>query len=745
MNPTSSVAKRSPATLGEFPSEKIQAWHRDRMAVVYVRQSTPQQVLDHQESTRLQYGLRSRAEALGWSANRVLVIDDDLGKSGASAEGRVGFQRLVSEVSLDHVGIIIGIEMSRLARSNKDWHQLLELCSLFRTLIADVDGVYDPAQYNDRLLLGLKGTMSEAELHILKQRMYQGRLNKARRGELTFALPIGYVWQEPGKIGFDPDEQVQGVVRVVFRKFTELGTMGGLLRYLATHDIRVGVRVREGPGKGALAWRRPNRMTLQMMLKHPIYAGAYVFGRRQEDPRRQQPGRPRTGRVVTDPADWLALLPDHVPAYITWEQYEANLARLQANRARAETMGAVREGAALLAGLVACARCDCRMVVHYTGSSARHTYECTQLRNSYGGPMCQHIPGECLDRYVSQQVLAALEPAALELSLTATERLQQERDELTRLWRQRLERADYEAERAARQYHVVEPENRLVARTLERAWEEKLAERQQLEEEYHRFLRQQPRVLSAEERAAICRLAADIPALWTAPTTTAVDRKEIIRQVVERVVVDAEGATEQVRVSIHWLGGGRTDGTVIRPISRMADLSYYPQLCERVRALTSEGLSAMAIARRLNEAGYHSPREGLRFGEQGIKDTQRNLSIDKSHNRVLRREGLAPDEWIRSELAQILGLPQSSLYNWIQQGWVRAHREEQSPHRWVIWADDAEIQRLRMLHQRSLGDEARRRWTAASSEDKSAGNGHQTRCENRGRADRSEKCLTVAD
>ncbi|MBI4331234.1 MAG: recombinase family protein [Chloroflexi bacterium] len=732
MSPASLAAKRSSIPLGEFPSEKIQSWHRDRIAVVYVRQSTPQQVLDHQESTRLQYGLRSRAEALGWSANRVLVIDDDQGKSGASAEGRVGFQRLVSEVSLDHVGIIIGIEMSRLARSNKDWHQLLELCALFRTLIADVDGIYDPAQYNDRLLLGLKGTMSEAELHILKQRMYQGRLNKARRGELAFALPIGYVWQEPGKIGFDPDEQVQGVVRLVFRKFTELGTMGGLLRYLAKYDIRFGVRVREGQGKGALSWRQPNRMTLQMMLKHPIYAGAYVFGRRQEDPRRQQPGRPRTGRVVTEPADWLALIPDHVPAYINWEQYEANLARLQANRARAEAMGAVREGAALLAGLVACVRCDCRMVVHYAGSSDRHTYECTQLRNNHGGPMCQHIPGACLDRYVSQQVLAALEPAALELSLTATERLQQERDELTRMWRQRLERAGYEAERAARQYHAVEPENRLVARTLERAWEEKLAEKQRLEEEYHRFLRQQPRVLSAEERAAICRLAADIPALWSAPTTTAADRKEIIRQVVERVVVDAEGATERVRVSIHWLGGGRTDGMVIRPISRLADLSYYPELCAHVQALTSEGLSAMAIARRLNEAGYQPLTEGLRFGEQGIKDIQRNLGIGKSRNRMPRREGLAPDEWMRSDLAQILGIPQSSLYNWVQQGWVRARREERSPYRWVIWADNAEIQRLRALRQRSLGDEARRRWTGAPIEEESAGNGHQAKREDRG-------------
>lgn len=276
MNATRTPSKSVLSALDELRAEKIRAFHRERLAVVYVRQSTVQQVLDHQESTRLQYGLVSRAQALGWEASRILVIDEDLGKSGSSAQGRAGFQRLVSEVSLDHVGIIFGVEMSRLAGSNKDWHQLLELCALFHTLIADLDGIYDPVHYNDRLLLGLKGTMSEAELHILKQRMHQGRLNKAQRGELQFALPVGYVWSVTGEIQFDPDEQVRQVVRLIFRKFEDLGTLGGLVRYLAQQQIQVGVRVREGPGKGELVWRRPNRATIQMMLKHPLYAGCYV-------------------------------------------------------------------------------------------------------------------------------------------------------------------------------------------------------------------------------------------------------------------------------------------------------------------------------------------------------------------------------------------------------------------------------------------------------------------------------------
>lgn len=257
-------------------AESVRPWHHDRLAVVYVRQSTAQQVLDHHESTRLQYGLVGRAQALGWAPDRIQVIDEDLGRSATSAEGRTGFQRLVSEVSLDHVGLILGLEMSRLARSSKDWHQLLELCALFRTLIADLDGIYDPTRYNDRLLLGLKGTLSEAELHVLKQRMHQGRLSKARRGKLTFPLPIGYVWGPDGTVAFDPDEQVQAVVRLIFHTFADLGTLHGLLRYLAEHEIRLGVRVREGPGKGDLVWRRPNRMTLQNLLKHPLDAGAYV-------------------------------------------------------------------------------------------------------------------------------------------------------------------------------------------------------------------------------------------------------------------------------------------------------------------------------------------------------------------------------------------------------------------------------------------------------------------------------------
>jgi hypothetical protein len=557
--------------------------------------------------------------------------------------------------------------------------------------------------------------MSEAELHILKQRMHQGRLNKAQRGELQFALPVGYVWSTTGEIQFDPDEQVQQVVRFIFRKFEELGTLGGLVRYLAQHQIQVGVRVREGPGKGELVWRRPNRATLQMMLKHPLYAGSYVYGRRQDDPRRRQPERPRAGRVVMAADEWLVLLPNRCPAYISSEQYEHNQERLAANRARADAMGAARSGSALLAGLVVCARCSCRLTVHYdNGGSRLHTYECVERWTHYGEARCQHLAGPCLDTFVSQQVLATLEPATLELSLTATERLEQERAELDRLWQQRRERAVYEVKRAARQYHAVEPEHRLVARTLERAWEEKLLAQQQLEEEYHRFLQQQPRVLSEAEREAIRRLATDIPMIWAAPTTTDIDRKEIVRQVIERVIVDVQGSSEQVKVRIEWIGGGATESVVIRPVGTLSELSTYSQICQQVQELTAAGWAAVAIAQALNEAGFRPARSTTGFRAETISQLQRQLGVKALRPRVRYHDAFLPDEWWPAELARQLHIPRGTLLHWIRQGRVQARRLAEPLHRWVVWADGAEQERLQQYHQRAIGDDFRHRWTDAS-------------------------------
>ena len=453
---------------------KLRPWRLDRTAVVYVRQSTPQQVADHQESTARQYALADRAVDLGWPRERVLVIDDDLGKSGQSVEGRPGFQGPLAEVALDRVGLILGLETSRLARSCRDWHQLLELCARFRTLLADADGLYDPTDHNDRLLLGLHGMMNESELHILKERMYQGKLDMARRGEPLSLPPIGYVRLASGEWAVDPDEQVQATVRLLFDEFDRQGTLHGLLRYLVHHNIRIPVRPGSGPNRGALEWRRPNRETLQNLMHHPCYAGAYRYGHRPTDPRRKQPGRPNAGKLIRRPEDCLVLIRDRLPAYISWERFEANRDRLAANRARYDTPGAPRQGPSLLAGLLRCGRCGRRMIVRYSGPKGRHCYSCTRGSADYAEPLCQCLSGEVIEGLVRERILAAVQPAALEASLAAVAEVERERAELARLWLLRREQARYEADRAARQYQACEPENRLVGRELERRWEEAL-------------------------------------------------------------------------------------------------------------------------------------------------------------------------------------------------------------------------------------------------------------------------------
>jgi DNA invertase Pin-like site-specific DNA recombinase len=713
-------------------SEKIAPSHLERLALIYVRQSTAQQVLDHRESTRLQYGLLGRARRMGWPKQRVLLIDQDLGKSGASSEDRAGFRRLVSEVSLNHVGLILGVEMSRLARSSKDWHQLLEICAIFGTLISDLDGVYDPSQYNDRLLLGLKGTMSEAELHILKQRMHQGKLSKARRGELAFPVPTGYVRRPSGEVAFDPDEEVQRVVRLIFRKFEELGTLHAVLAYLVEHDVKLGVRLREGEAKGELEWREPKRMTLQNVLKNPAYAGAYAYGRRRVDPRKKKPGRPSTGRTVAPQEAWHVLIKDRLPSYISWEHYERNLQRLAENRARADAMGASREGPSLLQGLLVCGKCSARLTVRYGGSRNRHSYVCSRQSTDYGGEVCQHLSGPPLDEFVGQKVLKALEPAALELSLEAARSVESEREELDPLWNVRLERAAYESHRAGRYYRLVEPENRLVGRQLAKDWEGKLATQQKLKEDYRRFIHEQPRPLSEAERRSIRLLSEDIPALWGARSTTNHDRKEIVRQVIERIVIDAEGTTERVRVRIEWAGGTSTEGIMIRPVAKVEHLSYYPKLCERVRSLAAQGMSAAAIARGLNEEGYRPPKRREGFDRQSVQNLIHRLGLSTKRLRSEGREDLDRHEWWLGELARELGMPEATLYGWLRRGRLQARgQEEKAPYRWIVWADEAELRRLKRLRARPVGECLRRLWVRGSTTPRGADHPPETGHEER--------------
>ena len=648
-------------------SEKILRRHRERLAIVYIRQSTVQQVERHQESTRLQYALVDRAFHLGWARETIVVVDDDLGRSGTSIEGRLGFQRLVAEVGLGNVGLVLGVEMSRLARSNRDWHQLLEICSLFDTLIADCDGVYDPATFNDRLLLGLKGTMSEAELHILKARMLEGRRSKARRGELGKPLPMGYLRRPSGEVALDPDEQAQATIRQVFELFQRFRTVGKVLCYLVEHDIRMPVRTPGGPGKGELEWRRANRPSLHNLFGNPIYAGIYAYGVRATDRRRQKPGRPGTGRRSPRAGEADVFLPDRVPAYITREQFDRNQAQLRANRP--DHLGPVRAGTALLSGLVVCGQCGLRMVAAYNNDGHAARYMCTGQNVSYGGPFCQSLKAASVDMQVTSVVLQALQPAALEASLAVAADLQAERTALEQQWCQRLERAQYKVDQARRRYASTEPENRLVARTLERDWEEALAEQVRLMADHERFRRERPQAPGPAELAAIRQLTADLPALWQATTTTSEERQTIVRLLLERVLLTVVDGSEQVRLECHWHGGSRTAHTLIRPVARMTALSTYTALLARAVELHRAGNGCADIAAILNQEAWRPPKRRDTFNAPMVRRLL--ISAGAIEPRLRHRRTLPerrPDEWTIRELAEELGVPQPTLYHWVQNG-----------------------------------------------------------------------------
>ena len=680
-----------------FGSSKIAPRHHERLAIVYVRQSDPQQVLQHRESRELQYNLADRAVTLGWPRERVLVIDEDQGQSAQSAVSRHGFQRLLAEVALDHVGLVLGFQMSRLARSCKDWHQLLELCARFGTLLTDMDGMYDPADYNDRLLLGLKGTMSEAELHMMCQRMHQGRSNKARRGEFFTHVPIGYVRGESGQALMDPDEEVQAVMHLVFDTFDELGTAGAVLRYLVAHQVRFGVRRHDGPTRGQLEWRRPCEGTLLNMLHHPMYAGAYSHGRHPIDPRRKIPGRRSTGRTTPPMEAWEVLRRDELPAYITWERFLANQERLQQNRTRVASKGPPRNGDALLGGLLFCRRCGCRLVIGYSGEEKRPRYKCRRNHREYGLAKCQSLSAGPLDDFISAQILQVLKPATVELSLKAVKETRQERQRLTKLRRHRLERAEYEVDRAARQYQAVEPENRLVARQLERRWEEALLAQREIEEDLHRLEHAQPIELKSHELDMIQTLSSDLPVLWNATGTTAADRQAIIRHLVDRVVVDVQGESEHVDVAVHWNGGFVSQHELIRPVASYQQLSGYKELMARVKELRSGGRTSAQIAYQLNREGFHPP-SGKTFNPPTIR---RLVSRSRSGGSCPSQdcERPEPPQWWPRDLARKLGMPTHTLRTWLRRGWLHGKQSSGAHGRWILWADQDELTRLKQLRQ----------------------------------------------
>jgi DNA invertase Pin-like site-specific DNA recombinase len=553
------LASPAPALL--LSSEKISASHRFRDAYVYVRQSTPSQVVAHTESLVRQYELRERAVVLGWPAPQVVVIDADLGRSGADATARLGFRELVADVGLGKVGIVLGIEVSRLARNNADWYQLLDLCALTDTLIADADGVYHPGDFNDRLVLGLKGTMSEAELHLIRSRLTAGLRHKAARGQLRQGLPVGLDYDADDRVVVTPDEAVREAIATVFRRFDELGSARQVLLSLREDGLLL---PRRRNGCPRISWALAAYPAIHDFLSNPAYAGAFVFGRTRTEKRID----PATGRVTSRVRllareQWEVLIPDHHPGFISWSVFEANTARLRANwrPPRGHGGGAPREGRALLQGLLRCGRCGRIMQTGYSGPGGNSPrYVCARAQQLYAGEHgCQSIGGGRLEKTVLAELFTVLEPAALSASAQALAQADTHFRQRLAVFELAVERARFEADRTRRQFDAVEPENRLVARTLEKALEDKLTAVRRAENDLAVQRARRPVALSDAELAWIATAGADVRAVFDAPSTTTVERKQLIRAVIAEIVLTVDTGARIAEMRIIWQGGATTE------------------------------------------------------------------------------------------------------------------------------------------------------------------------------------------
>lgn len=679
------------------------ASHRAKLACIYIRQSSLSQVAHHGESTEMQYRLTDRALALGWPRDRIRILDEDLGKSAASAEDRPGFQQLIAEIGLGRVGLVLSLDASRLARNCSDWHRLIELCALFGALIADGERLYDPQQYHDRLVLGLSGMMSEAELHQLKIRLHAGEQQKAERGELRVGLPVGLERQRDGSVILNPDDEIQARLRLVFAKYDELGTARAVMRYLCRHDLPLPVRLRRGPEPHEVVWQQANAQRVIGILHNPAYAGAYVYGRSTFDPARRRAGHPGSGLVHRPPGQWPVCLQGAYPAYISWEHYLTNQERLRNSQNRYEQgrHGAPRQGQALLQGIVLCGRCGSRMCLRYYGPQGQYpAYRCARARHEFNGPLCQEARALALDAEVERQLLEALTPDRLAVALSAMEQIEQEGAALRHQWQLRLERARYEAERARRQFNAVEPENRLVARNLERQWEDKLRAVEELEQEYARWTQRHDCTFTEADRAAILALGQDLPRVWNAPTTTAGDRKRLLRLVIASVVVDARRETGRLWYRINWQTGATTEHWMTRRVQSYVVYPRREELQERVRALHAQGKMDKEIAAELNADGLLTAR-GRRFRDKLVWLLRQQWQIPKAKEKGKEhRPARWPDGSYSAEgAAACIGVTVGAIYKWIRTGRIAGQQQARGMP-WKLALSEDNIMALKEYVQR---------------------------------------------
>lgn len=595
---------------------KIRPEHLARPAFVYIRQSTLLQVLEHRQSTERQYNLAELAKQLGWDAAQVQVIDEDLGQSGASAAHRSGFQKLAAEISLGKVGAVLSLEVSRLARSSADWHRLLDLCALSDTLIIDDDGVYDPNDFNDRLVLGMKGTMSDAERHVMRLRLQGGKLHKAKKGELVFPPPTGYVF-DGGALVLDHDEQVQKAVRLLFKRFRLDGTAYRVVQYFVRHGLLFPSRHAHKEAPAEMRWRKLSHARTLDLLRNPTYAGAYAWGRRRAKRVLAEGAVKKRREVLAAREQWHTLLQNAHPGYITWEEHMENLRRLDDNAAKSQRLGArgaAKKGEALLQGLALCGKCGRRMNPLYR-SAQNPVYECGRRQD--GEPTCWSTAARRIDENIAELFLEAMAPPELDLSLAVLKEVEHQAGDVDRQWKLRLERARYDAERAERQYNAVEPENRVVARTLETRWNDKLSALAEVEREYEETRRKKKLELSADDKKAILALARDLPKVWNAPTTTAAEKKHLMRLLIQDVVLAPIDVPERsTKVRVLWKTGAQSELIVPRPNSGEA-CKTSQEVLAAVRELAAKKHNDAEIAAELNRRGLESGR-GRSFTRQAV-------------------------------------------------------------------------------------------------------------------------------
>jgi DNA invertase Pin-like site-specific DNA recombinase len=571
-------------------SPKIADQHLSRPACIYIRQSTMGQVRFNQESTERQYNLMSKAESLGWKPEQIRILDRDLGQSGAATTNREDFKALVGEVAMGRVGAIFSLEASRLARSNQDWHRLLELCAISSTLVIDEDGCYNPGEFNDGLVLGMKGTFAQAELHIIRARLHGGKLNKASKGELRFPLPVGFVFEDD-KIVLDPDQEVQGAVRTVFDLFAGESTAFGVVQRFNELDLRFPRRAYGGAWDGKLLWGRLTHSRVLGILANPSYAGTYVFGRYQSSKVVASSGEIRTRSRLMPQDAWRIVIPDHHEGYISADQFIVNRQRLTANRTNAEGLaGPVREGLCLLQGLLLCGVCGRRLGVRYTGNGGIYPiYQCVwKHREALASRACLTVSSTALDQAITERLVSAITPVTIELALAALSSLEERDRDIGAQWRMQIERARYDAGLAERRYEAVDPSNRLIAATLETRWNDALQRLHGLEAELAAFERKTMRAVTVEQKQQILRLAKDFPRLWAAATTTPRDRKRILRLLVRDITVVKGPEPKTVRLHIRWQGGEIETLCLQLPRNRAEAIRYPMAFVARIRELAAD-------------------------------------------------------------------------------------------------------------------------------------------------------------